>query len=99
AHAARLRPAPIGRARYFFPARRTIVFFFTWSKTDTTPFLTCVSVPAQESWTSQVVPRTVAALYWPRVRKEPEPLPQSLRVLGFFAAAPALPFPHGASGW
>ena len=65
---------------YDLGARTMIVFFFTWSKTDTTPLVTLVSVPEQESWTSQVVPRTVAALYWPRVRKEPEPLPHSLRV-------------------
>ena len=43
--------------------------------------------PAQESCTSHLVPRTVAALYCPRVRNEPEPSPHSLRVFGFFLAA------------
>src|SRR3954454_11123281 len=91
AHAARLRPAAVGLARYFLPARRTIVLRLTLSRTLTTPVLTRVSVPAQESWTSHSVPRTVAALYWPRVRKEPEPLPQSLRLLGLWAAIRAPP--------
>src|SRR5436190_210510 len=77
-----------------------IVLFLTLSRTLTTPLTTLVSVPAQESWTSHSVPRTVAALYWPRVRKEPEPEPHSLRVLGFLAAARAPPlFGHFASAW
>ena len=39
----------------------------------------------QVSWTSHLVPRIVAALYWPRVRNLPLPSPQSLRVFGFVA--------------
>jgi hypothetical protein len=38
-----------------------IVLRLTLSRTETTPFFTRVSVPAQESWTSHLVPRTVAA--------------------------------------
>jgi hypothetical protein len=78
------------------PALTTIVLRFTLSGTETTPLVTFVSVPAQESWTSHFVPRTVAALYCPRVRNEPDPSPHSFRVFGFFAAARALP--HAASG-
>jgi hypothetical protein len=37
-----------------------------------------VSVPSQRSWVSQIVPRTVAALYLPLVRKRPLPFPHSL---------------------
>ena len=47
-------------------------------------------VVVQVSVTSHLVPRTVAALYWPRVRNLPLPSPQSLRVFGFLAAALAL---------
>src|SRR4051812_35813525 len=72
-----------------------MVLRLTLSRTLTTPFLTCVSVPAQLSCTSQRVPRTVAALYWPRVRNEPEPSPQSLRVFGFFLAAACAVFFFG----
>ena len=41
------------------------------------------------------MPRTVAALYWPRVRKLPDPSPHSLRVFGFFFAASAAALPEG----
>src|SRR4051812_43771748 len=68
-----------------------IVLRRTLSRTLTTPLVTRVSVPAHESWTSHFVPRTVAALYWPRVRNAPLPSPHSRRVLGFLAAADALP--------
>src|SRR3954471_9420851 len=85
-----------GLARYCLPALSRIVLPLTLSRTDTTPVATLVSVPAQESCTSHFVPRTVAALYWPRVRNEPEPSPHSLRVFGFFFAACAPR--HGASG-
>ena len=67
--------------------RSTIVFFFTSSRTLTTPSLTLVIVLVHVSWTYHFVPRMVAALYWPRVRNLPLPSPQSLRVLGFLAAA------------
>ena len=60
------------------------------SLTATTPWVTRVRVVVQVSWTSQVVPRTVAALYWPLVRNLPLPLPQSLRDFGFFWAALAV---------
>ncbi len=53
------------------------------SLTATTPWVTRVRVVVQLSWTSHLVPRTVAALYWPRVRNLPLPSPQSLRDLGF----------------
>ena len=74
-----------------------IVLRLTLSRTSTTPFFTRVSVPANESCTSHSVPRTVAALYWPRVRNEPEPSPHSLRVFGFFAAACAARPPHASA--
>src|SRR3954454_14428215 len=83
-----------GRARYCFPARRTTVLRLTLSRTDTAPLDTFVSVPEHESCTSHFVPRTVAELYWPRVRNEPDPSPHSLRDFGFLAAALALPFLH-----
>ena len=41
------------------------------------PRLTFVRVPSQRSWTSQIVPRTVAELYLPDVRNFPLPLPHS----------------------
>src|SRR5215475_11631107 len=83
---------------YFLGARSRIVLCLTKSLTDTTPLVTRVSVVVQVSCTSHVVPRTVAALYWPRVRKEPEPLPHSLRDFGFLADASALPpFGHASA--
>ncbi len=45
----------------------------------------------QLSWTSQIVPRTVAAEYLPDVRNAPLPLPHSLRDFVFLAARLALP--------
>src|SRR3954451_11505234 len=82
-----------------------MVLCLTLSRTLTTPLETLVSVPAHESCTSQRVPRTVAALYFPDVRKAPLPSPNSLRVLGFFAAAAAAAAPaawrargHAATG-
>ena len=48
------------------------------SRTLTVPRLTVVSVPSQRSSVSQIVPRTVAALYLPFVRNLPLPLPHSL---------------------
>ncbi len=77
---------------YVLPLRSTMVFFLTSSRTLTTPCVTLVIVLVQVSVTSHLVPRTVAALYWPRVRNLPLPSPQSLRVFGFLAAALALPF-------
>src|SRR3954469_3452265 len=74
-----------------------MVLWRTLSRTVTTPCATRVSVPVQESWTSHFVPRTVAALYLPAVRKAPLPSPQSLRVFGFVAAALALALGHFAS--
>ncbi len=41
------------------------------SRTTTLPRLTLVSVPSQRSIVSQIVPRTVAELLRPRVRKRP----------------------------
>ena len=43
----------------------------------TVPRVTFVNVPSQRSSTSQIVPRTVAALYLPSVRNLPLPLPHS----------------------
>ena len=76
---------------YDLPLRSVKVFFLTSSRTLTTPWATRVSVVVQVSWTSHLVPRTVAAEYWPLVLELPLPSPHSLRVLGFFAAARALP--------
>src|SRR4051794_28076887 len=50
------------------------------SLTATLPLRTFVSVePSQRSWTSQVVPRTLADECRPRVRKRPRPRPHSRR--------------------
>ena len=79
------------------PART--IFVTRPALTETLPCLTVVRVPAQESSTSQRVPRTVAALYLPVVRKAPLPSPHSLRFFAFLAAALARPFfGHAASG-
>src|SRR3954471_23107815 len=68
----------------------------TSSRTLTTPVATRVLVKRHPSCTSHLVPRTVAALYWPFVRKRPFPSPQRLRVLGLAAAALAsLALPDG----
>src|SRR5919197_997566 len=76
-----------------------IVFFFVKSRTVTEPSSTRVSVPSQRSAVSQKVPRTVAELYLPRVRKLPVPWPQRLRMtfllffaLGALAATCRFPF-------
>ena len=61
------------------------------SRTVTLPWVTLVIVLVQVSVTSHLVPRIVAALYWPSVRNLPLPSPQSLRVFGFAAAARACP--------
>ncbi len=76
-------------ATYFLPARTITVFFFTKSRTETRPRTTRVSVEAQRSSTSHLVPTTVAALCLPLVRNLPLPSPQSRRVL--LAAAMARP--------
>src|SRR5262249_8214893 len=76
-----------GLAVYVCGARRAIVVCLALARTLTTPWVTRVSVPEQLSWTNHLVPRMVAALYLPVVRNEPLPVPQSLRVFGFLAAA------------
>src|SRR5215208_4575961 len=74
-------PRPFGaRAKYFWPFLTVTVFFFTKSRTLTVPCLTEVVVPAQVSLVSHWVPRTVAELFRPRVRKRPLPLPNRLRL-------------------
>src|SRR3954451_2352806 len=55
-----------------------MVFLRLTSRTWTVPRGTLVKVPSQRSSTSQMVPRTVAALYLPSVRNLPFPLPHSL---------------------
>src|SRR4051812_6054076 len=55
-----------------------MVFLRLRSRTWTVPRVTLVNVPSQRSSTSQMVPRTVAALYLPSVRNLPLPLPHSL---------------------
>src|SRR5690242_10231015 len=77
-----------------------MVLWRTRSVTATSPWATRVSVPAHVSCTSHCVPRTVAALYWPDVRKLPWPLPHSRRDLTFFflAAADAAPLARGHVG-
>src|SRR4051794_40241589 len=55
-----------------------MVFLRLRSRTWTVPRVTLVNVPSQRSSTSQIVPRTVAALYLPSVRNLPLPLPHSL---------------------
>ena len=79
------------RATYFLPALTSTVFFFTKSRTATRPRTTRVSVLVQLSWTSHLVPRTVAELYEPSVRNLPLPSPHRWRFFFFFAAALALP--------
>jgi hypothetical protein len=66
----------------------------TVSRTLAAPRTTRVSVAPQVSCVSHLVPLTVAALYCPRVRKEPDPSPHRRRVFFFFfffAAADARP--------
>ena len=58
-----------------------IVFFLRKSRTATFPRFTVVSVPSQRSATVQIVPRTVATLLRPLVRKRPLAFPRSLRTV------------------
>src|SRR5215210_7461787 len=51
------------------------------SRTATRPRLTFVSVPSQRSVVSQTVPRTVAELLRPRVRKRPRALERNRRIV------------------
>src|SRR5215207_9811831 len=55
----------------------------------TTPRRTLVRVPSQRSMVSQIVPRTVAALYRPRVRKRPLALERRRRIASRLSAADA----------
>ena len=82
------------------PAATVIVLCLTLSRTLTEPRTTRVRVPAQLSCTSHFVPRTVAELYLPDVRKAPLPSPHRWRLLGFFLAVALAPFArrHDASG-
>src|SRR4029078_2198859 len=50
------------------------------SRRITVPRFTCVSVPSQRSVTSQIVPRTVAELFRPLVRKRPLALERRRRI-------------------
>ena len=61
----------------------------------TVPRTTRVSVPSQRSVTTQRVPRTVAELKRPEVRKRPLPSPHRWRDLRL-AAARAPPTPWGS---
>src|SRR3954465_12252868 len=56
-------------ARWAWPARTITVR--PWSRTATAPETTRVSVPSQRSTVSHFVPRTVATLLRPCVRKRP----------------------------
>src|SRR4051812_3167013 len=76
-----------GRAVYVCGARTRIVLWRTLSRTFTEPCAPRASAPEQLSWTSHFVPRIVAALYLPVVRKLPLPDPHSRRVFGFLAVA------------
>src|SRR6476619_4206875 len=74
-----------------------MVFLRLKSRTWTVPRVTFVSVPLHWSCTSQMVPRTVAALYLPLVRNLPLPLPHNLPRTAFgpfflSAAADRAPF-------
>ena len=53
------------------PARTVMFFLRRKSRTMTVPRFTLVRVPSQRSVTSQIVPRTVAELFRPLVRKRP----------------------------
>jgi hypothetical protein len=83
-----------------WPAFTVTVLLALKSRTRTVPRVTFVSVPSQRSWTSQIVPRTVAELYLPLVRKRPLPLPHSLpsTALGpFFLSTVAERAPFGGA--
>ena len=69
----------------------------TSSRTVTVPRTTRVSVPSQRSMTTQRVPRTVAELKRPPVRKRPLPSPHRWRYLRLVAAAAARA-PFGQAG-
>src|SRR5215218_1733029 len=62
---------PEVRARYAWPARTVTVRPARRSRTSTAPCMTRVTVPAQVSRVDQRVPRTVATLLRPLVRKRP----------------------------
>jgi hypothetical protein len=79
------------------PARTTTVLRLTLSRTVTEPRTTRVNVPAQLSCTSHFVPRTVAELYVPLVRKEPLPSPHRWRLRFLVVAALGPPPRHEAS--
>src|SRR3954466_12761566 len=64
----------------------SLVLCLRKSRTATVPRETLVSVPSQRSVTVQIVPRTVADEYRPRVRKRPLPLPLSRRILRLLRA-------------
>src|SRR3954471_11480593 len=76
---------------YRFLAFTMTVLRLTKSRTATRPCTTRVSVVAQVSWTSHLVPRTVAELKEPLVRNLPLPSPHSRRFFFFFLATLALP--------
>src|SRR3954453_18608554 len=65
------RAQPDVRARYVCPARTRTVRCLRRSNTSTAPCMTLVRVPAQVSRVTQRVPRTVATLLRPRLRKRP----------------------------
>src|SRR3954466_2163750 len=71
----------------------SLVLCLRKSRTATVPRETLVSVPSQRSVTVQIVPRTVADEYRPRVRKRPLPLPRKRRILRLLRAALAF-FPR-----
>ena len=85
-----------------WPAFTLTVFLRLKSRTATVPRRTLVRVPSQRSSTSQIVPRTVAALYLPSVRNLPLPLPHSLPRTAFgpfFLSAPAERAPFSGAHW
>src|SRR3954454_7458991 len=101
---ARDRTKRSGRREAYFGARAkylwcafTVTFLRSLkSRTVTVPRLTLVRVPAHVSFIVKAVPRTVAELWRPRVRKRPFTLLKSER-LRFFAAARAFGAPPGGT--
>src|SRR5690349_5703883 len=77
------------RARYAWPARTVTVRPARRSRTSTAPRMTLVTVPAHVSRVDQIVPRTVATLLRPRVRKRPW-LSLAHRAPGVGAGRPAV---------
>jgi hypothetical protein len=73
-------------ATYWRPARTITVRRATKSRTATAPRATRVIVRSRRSSVNHFVPRTVAELSCPRIRKRPLPSPHSWRVR-FLAAA------------